>query len=167
VRLEWNTELSRGDMDHVDKLLAIIAAHKEIGVTGASVMFSFFKRRIQPIQQRHTIGFKYIGAEDPSQMCAEELTDDAALIRVKQVLLDMNAVPYIPELFSAQNLPRNFRAPPSPPLTSPKLAESLRPFSAASEQLVANRSRNGAQEIQREGWKGERVAAAIWGVDLQ
>jgi hypothetical protein len=34
-------------------------------------------------------------------MCAEELTDDAALIRVKRVLLDMNTVPYVPELFSA------------------------------------------------------------------
>jgi hypothetical protein len=91
IRPEWNTELSRGDLDQVDELLAIIAAHKEIGVTGASVMFSFFKRRIQPIQQCHTIGFEYIGAEDPSWMCAEELTDDAALIRVKRVLLDVNA----------------------------------------------------------------------------
>jgi hypothetical protein len=106
VRPEWNTELSRGDMDQVDELLAIIAAHKEIGVTGASVMFSFFKRRIQPIQQRHTLGFEYIGGDDPSRMCAEELTDDAALIRVKRVLLDVNAVPYVPELFSAQNPPK-------------------------------------------------------------
>jgi hypothetical protein len=90
-------------MDQVDELLAIIAAHKEIEVTGESVMFFFFKRRIQPIQQRHTLGFEYKGAEDRSRMCAEELTDDAALIRVKQVLLDLNAVPYVPELFSAQN----------------------------------------------------------------
>jgi hypothetical protein len=36
-------------------------------------------------------------------MCAEELTDDAALIQVKRVLLDENAIPYVPELFSAQN----------------------------------------------------------------
>jgi hypothetical protein len=106
VRPEWNTELSRGDMDQVNELLAIIAAHKEIGVTEASVMFSFFKHRIQPIQQHHTVGFEYIGTEDPSRMCAEELTDDAALIRVKRVLLDVNAVPYIPELFSAQNPPK-------------------------------------------------------------
>jgi hypothetical protein len=90
-------------MDQVDKLLALIAAHKEMGVTGASVMLSFFKRRIQPVQQRHTLGFEYMGAEDPSQMCAEELTDDAALVQVKRVLLDVNMVPYIPELFSAQN----------------------------------------------------------------
>jgi hypothetical protein len=38
-------------------------------------------------------------------MCAEELTDDAMLIRVKWVLLDVNTVPYILELFSAQNPP--------------------------------------------------------------
>jgi hypothetical protein len=80
IRPEWNTELSRGDLDQVDELLAIIAAHKEIGVTRAYVMFSFFKRRIQPIQQRHTLGFECIGTEDPSWMCAEELTNDAALI---------------------------------------------------------------------------------------
>jgi hypothetical protein len=55
-------------------------------VIGASVIFSFFKCRIQPIQQRHTLGFEYIGAEDPSRMCTEELTDGAALIRVKRVV---------------------------------------------------------------------------------
>jgi hypothetical protein len=92
-------------------------------------MFSFFKRRIQPIQKRQTLGFEYIGAKDPSRMCAEELTDDAAktrrtclardvppknnlffsLIRVRQVLLDVDAVPYIPQLFSAQNPPKPVR----------------------------------------------------------
>jgi hypothetical protein len=92
-------------MNQVDELLDLIAAHKEMGVTGASVMLSFFKRRIQPIQQRHTLGFEYMGVEDPSRMCAEELTDDAALIRVKRVLLDVNTVPYILEVFSAQNPP--------------------------------------------------------------
>jgi hypothetical protein len=103
MRPEWNTEPSRGDLDQVDELVAIIAAHKEKGVTGASVIFSFFKRRIQPIQQRHTLGFKYIGAEAPSRMCAEELTNDAALIRVRRVLLDVDIVPYVPQLFSVQN----------------------------------------------------------------
>jgi hypothetical protein len=83
VRPEWNTELSKGDMDQVDELLAIIAAHKEIEATSASVMFSFFKRRIQPIQQRHKLGFEYMGAEDPSRMCTKELTHDAALIWIK------------------------------------------------------------------------------------
>jgi hypothetical protein len=46
VRPEWNIELSRGDMDQVEELLDTIEAHKLMGVTGASVMFSFFKRRV-------------------------------------------------------------------------------------------------------------------------
>jgi hypothetical protein len=98
-----HTELPIVDLDQVDELLAIIVAHREIGVTGASVMFSFFKHQIQPIQQCHTLGFEYIGAEDPSRMCAKELTNDAALTRVRRVLLDVDAVPYLPQLFSAQN----------------------------------------------------------------
>jgi hypothetical protein len=106
VRLEWNIELPRGDMDQVNELLDTIAAHKEMGVIGASVMFSFFKHRVQPIQQRHTLGFECMGTEDPSRMCGEELTDEAALIRVKRVLMDVNAVPHVPGLFSAQNPPK-------------------------------------------------------------
>jgi hypothetical protein len=70
-------------MDQVNELLDTIAAHKEMGVTSASVMFSFFKRRVQPIRQRHTLGFEYMGTEDPSRICAEDLTDEAALIQVK------------------------------------------------------------------------------------
>jgi hypothetical protein len=106
VRPEWNLELSRGDMDQVNELLDIIEAHKMTGVTGASVMFSFFKRRVQSIQQCHKFGFEYSGAEDPSRMCAEELTDEAALRRVGRVLLDVDAVPYVPQLFIAQKPPK-------------------------------------------------------------
>jgi hypothetical protein len=36
-------------------------------------------------------------------VCAEELTDDAALTQFRRVLLDVDAVPYIPQLFLAQN----------------------------------------------------------------
>jgi hypothetical protein len=106
VRLEWNIKLSMGDMDQVEELLDTIAAHKLMGVTGASVMFSFFKRRVQPIQQCHKLGFEYTGVEDPFRMCVEELSDEAALLRVKRVLLDVNAVPYVPGLFSARSPPR-------------------------------------------------------------
>jgi hypothetical protein len=34
-------------------------------------------------------------------MCVEELSDEAALLRVQQVLVDVNVVPYVPALFSA------------------------------------------------------------------
>jgi hypothetical protein len=93
-------------MDQVEELLDIIEAHKMTGVTSASVMFSFFKRRVQSIQQRRKVGYEYTGAEDPSRMCVEELSDDAALLRVKWVLLDVDAVPYMPGLFSARSPPK-------------------------------------------------------------
>jgi hypothetical protein len=39
-------------------------------------------------------------------MCAEELSDDAALLRVRRVLLDVDAVPYVPELYTARKPPK-------------------------------------------------------------
>jgi hypothetical protein len=93
-------------MDQVRELLDIIEAQKMKGVTGASVMFSFFKRRVQPIQQRHRLGFEYTGTADPSHMCAEELSDEATLQRVQWVLLDVDAMPHVPKLFSTRNPPK-------------------------------------------------------------
>jgi hypothetical protein len=52
VRGEWNLEPSGMEMIQVKELLEAIDALKKEGVTGASVMFSFYKRRVQPIQQR-------------------------------------------------------------------------------------------------------------------
>jgi hypothetical protein len=93
-------------MDQVKELLDIIEAQKKKRVTGASIMFAFFKRSVQPIQQRHRLGFEYIGPADPSRMCAEELPDEAALQRVQRVLLDVDAMPYVPTLFSMLNPPK-------------------------------------------------------------
>jgi hypothetical protein len=93
-------------MDQVKELLDIIEAQKKKGVTGASVMFAFFKCRVQPIQQHHRLGFEYTGPADPSRKCAEDLSDEAALRRVQRVLLDVDAVPYVPSLFSARNPPK-------------------------------------------------------------
>jgi hypothetical protein len=93
-------------MDQVKELLDVIEAQKKKGVTNASIMFAFYKRRVQPIQQRHCLGFEYTGPADPSRMCTEDLPDEAALQRVQRVLLDVDAVPYVPTLFSARNPPK-------------------------------------------------------------
>jgi hypothetical protein len=69
-------------------------------------MFSFFKRRVQSILQRHRLGFEYTGSEDPSRMCAEELSNDAVLLRVRRVLVDVDAMPFVPKLFTARNPPK-------------------------------------------------------------
>jgi hypothetical protein len=93
-------------MDQVKELLDVIEAQKKKVVIGASVMFTFYKRRDQPIQQCHRLGFEYTGPADPSRMCVEDLPDEVALHRVQRVLLDVDAVPYVPTLFSAQNPPK-------------------------------------------------------------
>jgi hypothetical protein len=94
-------------MDQVKELLDVIEAQKKKkGVTGASIMFAFYKRRVQPIQQRHRLGFEYTGPAGPSRMCAEDLLDEVTLQRVQQVQLDVDAMPYVPTLFSARKLPK-------------------------------------------------------------
>jgi hypothetical protein len=93
------------EMIQVKELLEAIEALKKEGVTAASVMFSFCKRCVQPIQQRCCLGFEYTGPADPSRMCIEEVPDEVALQRVQRVLLNMNTVPYVPTLYSAKILP--------------------------------------------------------------
>jgi hypothetical protein len=44
-----------------------------MGVTGASLMYSFFECQIQPLQKRYCLGFDYLETEDPSRMSVEEL----------------------------------------------------------------------------------------------
>jgi hypothetical protein len=74
-----------------------------MGVTGASIMYSFFECRVQPLKKRCQFGFDYLGPEDPSPMSAEELPPGEALKRVKRVLMHVHDVPYAPALFSASS----------------------------------------------------------------
>jgi hypothetical protein len=60
-------------MEQVNELLELIQALKLMGVTGASLMYSFFECQIQPLQKRYCLGFDYLETEDPSRMSVEEL----------------------------------------------------------------------------------------------
>jgi hypothetical protein len=90
-------------MEQVNELLDVIQELKLMGVTGASVMYLFFERWVQPLEKRCQFGFDYPGHEDPSWMSAEELPPGEALKQVKRVLMDVHIVPYVPTLFSASN----------------------------------------------------------------
>jgi hypothetical protein len=76
-----------------------------------------------------------------------------AVIRVKPVLPIFNP----PSNF---RVPNQIRAPPSPPLTSPQLAESLHPFFVAPEhmqvtQFVTNRSEMTPKRSNKKDGKGK------------
>lgn len=83
-------------MDQVNELIDTIKAHKMVGVTGASIMYSWIARWIQPLQKRDRFGFKYLGDMDPSQLFADRLTKGEELTRVQRVLLDVHTTPYVP-----------------------------------------------------------------------
>jgi hypothetical protein len=118
-------------------------------------MFAFFKRRVQPIQQRHRLGFEYTGPADPTRMCAEEPSVEAALQRVQRVLLDVDAVPYVPTLFSARNPPSLMQGhtelyrsyPPGPDVPRP---DHLLPSAA----VEAKRARIAATLLQQRIHRG-------------
>jgi hypothetical protein len=93
-------------MEQVEELLDVIQALNLMGVPGASIMYSIFERRVQPLQKRCQSSFDYLGPKDPSRMPAEKLQLGEALKRVKRVLMDIHSVPYVPELFSASNQPK-------------------------------------------------------------
>ncbi|RLM69982.1 putative gypsy-type retrotransposon [Panicum miliaceum] len=90
---ECNENLSPSQMVQLNELLVLITALKEMGVTRASVMLSFFKRRIQSLQKRVRLGFDYL----------EILSPEAAISRAQRVLLDVITVPYVLKLFSVSN----------------------------------------------------------------
>lgn len=100
-RTEWKKKLSASEMSQVKELLDLIEAHKLTGMTGASVLYSFFQRRVK----RCTFRFEYLGTQDSSQMSADELSSEGALMRVKRVLLDVDAVPFVPTLFFLPTIP--------------------------------------------------------------
>lgn len=104
-RPEWKKELTASKMTQVNELLELIEALKLMGVTGASVMYSFFERHVQPLQKRSRLSFNYSETEYPSRMCAEELAPGEALMRMRLVLLDVATTPYVPTLFTAKNQP--------------------------------------------------------------
>jgi hypothetical protein len=43
---EWKKNPPKGDMEQVEELILLIQVRKEMGITRASVMCSFFERRI-------------------------------------------------------------------------------------------------------------------------
>jgi hypothetical protein len=53
-------------MSQIEDLLRMIKEHRDAGVTGVSVMYTWLGRWIQPLQKRTRFGFEYLGILDPS-----------------------------------------------------------------------------------------------------
>jgi hypothetical protein len=90
----------------IKPLLEKIKTLKQQGLTRFGIVASFLHRRVQPLKARENYGFKYSGAEDPSQMVlALELTEEEVLEHLKKVLKGVTVVPHTVPEYHADHLP--------------------------------------------------------------
>jgi hypothetical protein len=62
---------------------------KKSKVKTEHVVFSFMKRRVQPLMARDTLGFEYTGDDDTSRMPGGEVDDDDIVERLTRIFKDM------------------------------------------------------------------------------
>ncbi len=103
----WGQEPGINEIFQVPELLARTAQLKKRGLTMQRVAFSFMKRRVQPLMQRSHPGFEYLGAEDPSRMTKDSISDDEVMVRLTKIFHKMEeSVPQKVLEFSAQRPPK-------------------------------------------------------------
>jgi hypothetical protein len=71
------------------ELLARIKALREAGLRAEHVVFSFMKRRVQPLMARDTLGYEYTVDDDTSRMPGDEVDDDDIVDRLARIFKDM------------------------------------------------------------------------------
>jgi hypothetical protein len=76
---------------HLLELLAKIKDLREAGLRAEHVVFSFMKRRVQPLMARDTLGYQYTGEGDSSRMPGGEIDDDNIIDRLDRIFKDMPA----------------------------------------------------------------------------
>ena len=102
VRESWLSNGPGGKQ--VDCILKAIAHLKNKGVTGDHVVFSFVRRRVQPLQLRKHPAFRYVGTQDPTRMSPEPM---AQFEVVKRCCDNFDKSLKLPTLFWAKNPPEN------------------------------------------------------------
>jgi hypothetical protein len=61
---------------------------------------------VQPLQKRDHFGFEYLETEDLPRLSIVGLLEGEALKRVYRVLMDVHTIPYVLQLFSVANPPK-------------------------------------------------------------
>jgi hypothetical protein len=95
----WVEDLPMANLIDIPELVMRIRALKAKGVTGALVAYSFFERRIQPLQRKVTYGYEYRGTADPSRMAKDVPSMEEIMQRVQRILDKVYSEPYVPKLF--------------------------------------------------------------------
>ena len=74
-------------------------------MTGATVVLSWLRRQIQPLQSRIHPGFEYTGLYDPSRFSSEKTSRDEAMVLLYNLFEGVSTIPVLPDLFHVNNSP--------------------------------------------------------------
>jgi hypothetical protein len=85
----WNIEPTMQEGIQLPELMKKIKALREVGLRAEQVVFSFMKRRVQPLMARDTLGYQYTSDEDTSRMPDGEVDDDDIVERLGKIFKDM------------------------------------------------------------------------------
>ena len=88
------------------ELLKRIAKRRREGVTGATVVSSWLRRQIQPLQCHSRLGFEYTGLYDPSRFSSEKTSRDEAMVLLYNLFEGVGSISVLPEVFHVNNLPK-------------------------------------------------------------
>ena len=98
-----------GNADQVGELLQRIAKQRREGVTGATVVLSWLRRQVQPLQCCSRLGFKYMGLYDPSRFSSEMTGRDEAMVLLYNLFEGVSSIPMLPDLFHVNNPPKQVK----------------------------------------------------------
>jgi hypothetical protein len=87
----WNLETTMQEGLQLPELLAKIKVLREAELRAEHVVFSFMKRRVQPLIACDTLGYEYTSDDDMSRMPGDEVDDDDIVDRLAQIFKDMPA----------------------------------------------------------------------------
>ena len=74
-------------------------------MTGTTVVSSWLRRQIQPLQCRIHPGFENTGLYDPSRFSSEKTGRDEAMVLLYNLFEGVSTIPVLPQLFRANNPP--------------------------------------------------------------
>ena len=75
-------------------------------MTGATIVSSWLRRQIQPLQCRTHPGFEYTGLHDPSRFSSDKTSQDEAMVLLYSLFEGVTSLPELPDLFRASNPPK-------------------------------------------------------------
>lgn len=91
------------------ELFERIAKLRSDGVIGATVVSSWLRRQVQPLQCRSRLGFEYMGLYDPSQFLSEKTSRDEAMVLLYNLFEGVGSFLVLPDLFHVNNPPKQVK----------------------------------------------------------